>query len=60
MALLSLGGSHMLLMYMHRVVKKTLSSRRIREGSRMCFPAAPVGEDISLLIYINSSIQVSD
>ena len=26
----------------------------------MCFPAAAVGEDISLLIYINSSIQVSD
>ena len=50
----------MLPMYMHRVVKKTLSSRRIREGSRHEFPGdVGSGRHITIDIYINSSIQVS-
>ena len=42
----------MLLMYMHRAVKKTLSSRRIREGSRHVFPgSASRGRHITIDIY---------
>ena len=43
-------GGRRVLSPLSRVVKKILSSRRIRESAGMCFPAGPVGKDISLLI----------
>ena len=43
-------GGRRVLSPLSRVVKKILSSRRIRESAGMCFLVGPVGEDISLLI----------